>query len=62
VVSPFHAKALEALAFVTGSAGSERIVAVSTLLDDTAARRLQAFVEADANCVRAGFSAEACGG
>lgn len=62
VVNPFAAKALEALAFVTRSAQSERIVAISTPLDDSAARRLEAFLQAHGRCVALGFPVEACGG
>jgi EpsI family protein len=62
VVNPFAAKALEALAFVTRSAVSERIVAVSTPLDEGAAQRLEAFIQAHGRCVVLGFPAEACGG
>jgi exosortase A len=62
VVSPFSAKALEAVAFVTGGTYFERIVAVSTPLDDTAHDRLRSFVGSFNRCIAAGFAAEACGG
>jgi EpsI family protein len=62
VVNPFTAKALEALAFVTRSAHSERIVAINTPLDDAAAQRLESFIRAYGNCVALGFPVEACGG
>jgi exosortase A len=61
VLNPFAAKALEALAFVTRSADSERIVAISTPLDGPAAQRLEAFLQAHGRCVVPGFPVEACG-
>jgi len=61
VLSPFATKALEALAFVTGSAHSERIITVSTQLDDGAPARLQSFVDSYGRCAVTGFSVEACG-
>ena len=61
-VNPFAAKALEAMAFVTRSAYSERIVAIHTPLDAAAAQRLEAFIETYGRCVALGFPAEACGG
>lgn len=61
VLDPFAAKALEALAFVTRSADSERIVAISTPLDDSAAERLEAFIQAHGRCAALGFPVEACG-
>lgn len=62
VVGQFAAKALEALAFVMRNADSERIIAISTPLDDSAAQRLESFVQAHSRCVVTGFRAEACGG
>jgi EpsI family protein len=62
VLNPFATKALEALAFVTRSADAERIVAINTPLDDSAAVRLEAFVQAHGRCVALGFPVEACGG
>jgi len=62
VVNPFAAKAFEALAFVTRSADSERIVAINTPLDDSAADRLEAFIQAHGRCAILGFPLEACGG
>ena len=61
-LNPYATKALEALAFVTRSADSERIVAINTPLDDSAAQRLEAFILAHGRCVALGFPAEACGG
>jgi EpsI family protein len=61
-VSPYVTKALEALAFVTRSADSERVVTVSTPFDDGAAQRLEAFVTSNGRCVAHGFPVEACGG
>ncbi len=60
--SPYVVKALEALAFVTRSTDSERIVTVSTPLDEGAQERLQAFIAAHGSCVATGFRAEACTG
>lgn len=57
----FVVKALEAAAFVTRGADSERIIVLSTPLDDEAAARLQSFVAAHADCVAAGLALEACG-
>ena len=60
--SEYKVKALEAVAFLTRSADSERIVTLSTPLDEGAAQRLQSFFEAHADCAASGFAAEACGG
>lgn len=60
--SPYVVKALEALAFMTRSTDSERVVTVSTPLDDGAPARLQEFVAAHGWCAASGFRAEACGG
>lgn len=60
--NPYVVKALEALAFVTRSTDSERVVTVSTPFDEGAADRLGAFVGAHGACVAAGFRAEACAG
>jgi EpsI family protein len=62
VANPFVAKALEAAAFVTRGADSERIVTLSTTQDAAARERLQAFVLAHGDCVAAGFAVEGCGG
>lgn len=62
VVNTFAAKALEVLAFIMRNADSERIVTISTPLDDSAARRLEAFLQAHGRCVALGFPVEACGG
>lgn len=62
VTSRFAVKALEAIAFATGRAESERIVALATYLDPGAEERLGAFVAAHAACVMKGFATEACGG
>jgi EpsI family protein len=61
VVNPFATKALEAIAFVTGGASFERIVTVSTPLDDQAHERLHSFVGSFDRCIAAGFAVEACG-
>jgi len=58
--SRFTVKALEGLAFVTRGAVSERLVTVSTQLDDSAGRRLREFVRAHGQCVASGFVGEAC--
>jgi exosortase A len=60
--NPYVVKALEALAFVTRSADYERVVTVSTPLDDGARARLEAFLVAQGACAAAGFNAEACAG
>ena len=60
--NPYVVKALEALAFVTRSTDSERVVTVSTPLDEGAAARLEAFVGLHGACVASGFRAEACTG
>jgi exosortase A len=62
VVGPYATKAFEALAFITRSAASERVVTVSTPLSDGAERRLEAFVTSRGRCVAEGFPVEACGG
>lgn len=62
VVSQFAVKALEAVAFVTRGADSERIVTLSTPFDPSARDRLQAFASAHAACVTRGYTREACGG
>ncbi len=60
VASEYQAKALEALAFVTRGAHSERFVAVSTPLDDAAPQRLEAFLVAHGRCAATGFRSESC--
>ena len=60
--SEYKVKAFEAMAFLTGSADSERIVTLSTPQDEGARERLQSFFDANAECVASGFAAEACGG
>jgi exosortase len=60
VTGEFAAKALEAIAFVTRSADSERIVTLSTPWDDDSGERLEAFVQAHGACVVQGFSPAAC--
>lgn len=62
LVSQFAVKALEAVAFVTRGADSERIVTLSTLFDAGARDRLQAFASTHAACVIRGYTREACGG
>lgn len=61
LTSDFAVKALEAAAFITRNAYSERVITISTPFDDGAQDRLQAFVTAHADCVAAGFAGEACG-
>jgi exosortase A len=58
--SEFAAKALEAAAFITGGADSERIVVISTPLDERAHERLEAFIQSHGKCVVMGFSGEVC--
>jgi exosortase A len=58
----YKVKALEAVAFLTRGADSERIVTLSTPLDEGARERLQSFFDAHAECAASGFAAEACGG
>jgi len=60
--SQFAVKALEAMAFLTGNADSERMISLSTTLDPQAQDRLRAFLLDHADCVAAGFAPEACGG
>jgi exosortase A len=62
VSNQFAAKAIEAAAFVTRGAVSERVVVLSTTEDSGARQRLQAFVAAYGECVQKGFSVEACSG
>jgi EpsI family protein len=62
VVSPFATKALEAVAFVTRNAATERIVTLATPDGPEARARLQAFAEAHGECIEAGFAGEACRG
>jgi len=57
---PYQVKFAEALAFITGSAVTERIVTLSTPIDGRAQERLQAFLRAHARCIAAGFDAGAC--
>jgi exosortase A len=61
VTSPYVVKALEAMAWLTREAATERSVTLATPLDERARERLQAFVAAHTDCVAAGFAAEACG-
>lgn len=60
VAGTFTAKALEAASFVTREADSERIVALSTPLDDAARQRLNSFVQAQGRCAVEGFQPGAC--
>lgn len=60
--NPYAVKALEALAFVTRATSYERVVTVSTPLDEGARARLEAFLDAHGACVARGFDAEACAG
>ena len=57
------AKALEALALISGKAGYARIVTLAgPASDPEAARRLAAFVADHGSCVRAGFAPQGCAG
>lgn len=61
VVSQFAAKALEAAAFLTRGPVAERIVTLSTPMDDTAEQRLAEFLASHGACVASGFAVKACG-
>jgi hypothetical protein len=57
------AKALEALALISGQAGYARVVTLaSRAADPAAARRLAAFVLDHGACVRGGFAPQGCAG
>jgi exosortase A len=57
------AKALEALALISGQAGYARVVTLaSPAADPAAARRLAAFVLDHGACVRGGFAPQGCAG
>lgn len=56
----FTAKALEAIAFISFRAVSERVVALSTAADGDGVDRLRSFVLTYPGCVTAGFAHEAC--
>jgi exosortase A len=56
----YRVKALEALAFLTRGAVTERIVTLATFHDAGADARLESFLAAHADCVTSGFVAEAC--
>ena len=57
------AKALEALALISGQAGYARIVTLaSPAVDPEAAHRLAAFVRDHGACVRSGFAPQRCAG
>jgi EpsI family protein len=60
VVSPYTAKAMEALAFVTRSSDSERIVTLATPMDDSADMRMRSLIEAYGLCISSGLAVEAC--
>jgi len=60
VTREFAAKALEAIAFVTRNADSERIVTLSTASGAGSRERLTAFLEAHGACAAQGFAPEAC--
>ena len=62
VASEFRVKALEAAAFIRRDADTERVVTISTPIDEGTDRRLQAFVDAFGTCLALGFATEACGG
>jgi EpsI family protein len=61
VTNPFQVKFLEALAWITRNATTERSVTLATPMDDQAHERLQSFVDAHPACVASGFAAKACG-
>ena len=61
-VSPYHAKALEALALMTRDADDERVITLATPADERADQRLEAFVQRHSECLRSGFRPDACGG
>jgi exosortase A len=61
VTNPYVVKSLEAMAWLTREAATERSVTLATPLDERARERLQAFVTAHPECVASGFSTGACG-
>jgi exosortase A len=62
LLSPYSVKIQEAIALIARGAETERVVTIATASDSGARERLEAFVQAHADCVRAGFAAGACGG
>jgi EpsI family protein len=62
LLSPYSVKIQEAIALIARGAETERVVTIATVSDSGARERLEAFVQAHADCVRAGFAAGACGG
>jgi len=62
LLSPYAVKIQEAVALITRGAETERVVMIATVSDSGAHERLEAFVQAHAACVHAGFAAGACGG
>ena len=61
LLSPYSVKIQEAIALIARGAETERVVTIATASDSGARERLEAFVHAHADCVRAGFAAGACG-
>jgi exosortase A len=62
VLSPYAVKVREAVSLLTRNTVTERVVTIATVSDSGAHARLEAFVRAHANCVRASFASGACGG
>jgi len=61
VTSSFAVKALEAAAWVTRGASTERIVTLATPFDPLAHERLESFARTYRECVAIGFAADSCG-
>jgi exosortase A len=57
---PFAVKALEAIAWITRGARTDRIITLATPMDDRAADRLESFVRAHADCVASAFHSDGC--
>jgi EpsI family protein len=58
-----HVKAAEALAYLRGGDASDRVLVVSSPVEqsaDAARTRLRAFIDDHAICVRSGFMPESC--
>jgi exosortase A len=60
--SPYGAKILEAIAFLTRSSHSGRVLVLSTPADDGATQRLESYVATFGDCVAKGFQPQACRG
>jgi exosortase A len=58
---PFAVKGLEALAWLTRGATLERVITLATPNDERARQRLQAFAEANHECLAGGLDPGACG-